>query len=174
MITPGKLLVSHPNLNNGLFSKSVILITEHYKSGSVGFILNKPSNHKIAEVIQGNSLDLLQDETLYAGGPMNHGTLILIHSGEWYSSNTLSLPNNISITSDHFMFEKISSGNLPFNYKLATGISGWQPGQLEFELQNQNWLILEPTEDLIYNYAGVTMWRKALELCASQVVAAYF
>jgi len=174
LVNPGQLLVSHPKLNDGLFSKSVVLITEHHINGSVGFILNKPSNYKMRDVVEENMLGIMQDETLYSGGPLNTGSLILIHSGEWYSSNTLALPNNISISSDHFMFEKISMGNIPFNYKLVTGISGWQPNQLESELTNQNWLVTNPTEDLIYNHAGVTMWRKALELCASQVVASYF
>tara|TARA_B110000503_G_scaffold121966_1_gene186059 strand:- start:449 stop:976 length:528 start_codon:yes stop_codon:yes gene_type:complete len=173
-IKPGNLLVANPSLNGGLFSKSVILISEHHTKGSVGFILNKPSTYKVSDVIQGNSLDILKNETLYAGGPLNNGSLILVHSAEWYSSNTMPLPTNVSISSDHFMFEKISMGNLPFNYKLITGISGWQPGQLQFEVDKENWLICAPTDNVIYNHAGVTMWHQALELCASQVVASFF
>ena len=42
MLAPGKILVAHPNLESGIFAKSVILLTEHHDSGTVGFILNNP------------------------------------------------------------------------------------------------------------------------------------
>ena len=38
----GKLLISSPQLSDGIFEKSIILICEHDANGSMGFVLNKP------------------------------------------------------------------------------------------------------------------------------------
>ena len=38
----GKLLISSPEISDGVFDKSIILICEHDANGTRGFILNKP------------------------------------------------------------------------------------------------------------------------------------
>ena len=38
----GKLLISSPEISDGVFDKSIILICEHDANGTMGFILNKP------------------------------------------------------------------------------------------------------------------------------------
>jgi putative transcriptional regulator len=169
----GQILVSHPSLEDGLFSKSVVLITEHSLHGTSGIILNKPSRFKMHQVVE----DLhygVADHTLYHGGPISQNSLLIIHTGEWYSSNTISLPTDISITSDHFMFEKINMGNFPDRFRFVTGMSAWQANQLQEEIERDTWLICEADHDLLFEHAGITMWRKAVELCASQSVANFF
>ena len=48
----GNLLIAEPSILNDLeFNRSVILISEHNKNGTVGFILNKPTNHTINELL---------------------------------------------------------------------------------------------------------------------------
>ena len=38
----GKLLISSPEISDGVFDKSIVLICEHDANGTMGFILNKP------------------------------------------------------------------------------------------------------------------------------------
>ena len=38
----GKLLISSPEISDGVFDKSIILICEHDANGTMGFIVNKP------------------------------------------------------------------------------------------------------------------------------------
>ena len=40
--TQGSLLVSEPFLADSFFKRSVVLLSEHDKKGTLGFILNKP------------------------------------------------------------------------------------------------------------------------------------
>jgi len=174
VVNKGKLLVSHPNLNDGLFSKSVILITENNLHGTSGLILNKPSRFKIHEVVGNEVHHAVADHTLYQGGPLSQNSLLIVHTSEWYSSNTLPLPIDISVSSDHFMFEKINMGNLPERFKFVSGMSGWQANQLNEEINRNSWLVCDTDCDLIFNYAGVPMWNKAVEMCASQTISNYF
>ena len=45
----GRILISAPFLGD-IFKRSVILLKEHNEEGSVGFILNKPTDLKLHEV----------------------------------------------------------------------------------------------------------------------------
>jgi len=170
----GQILVSHPRMSQGIFSKSVVLLTEVSTKGTLGVILNKPSEYKLGEILGENLHQILSDETLYRGGPVGPNSLLILHTGEWYSSNTLPLPINISMSSDHFMFEKINMGNLPNRYKFLAGMSSWTAGQLEEEIQRDTWLVCETDEDFIFEHTGLSMWKKAVEMCASQSIANYF
>ena len=38
----GKLLISSPEIADGIFDKSIILICEHDANGTIGFVVNKP------------------------------------------------------------------------------------------------------------------------------------
>ena len=92
----GKLLVAGPILNsNPVFSRSVVYVYEQREGGEViGVILNKPSQFRCS------SLGLLKDipfdpqleETfVHKGGPVSDTSVLLLHTNEWQSTNTLRL-----------------------------------------------------------------------------------
>ncbi|MDZ7647394.1 MAG: YqgE/AlgH family protein [Cytophagales bacterium] len=58
------------------FERTTILLTEHNEEGSVGFILNKPSDSRVSEV-----MDAIKefDARIYIGGPVQQDTLHFIH-----------------------------------------------------------------------------------------------
>src|SRR3990167_6862101 len=72
----GKLLLSEPFLEDPNFKRSVILLTEHNENGTVGFILNKPSNYKLNEALQNFPAF---DAPLFMGGPVQTDTLHFLH-----------------------------------------------------------------------------------------------
>ena len=53
-------------------------------------------------------------------------------------------------------------------------MSSWSPGQLEAEIQRDTWLICDTNEEFIFDYSGISMWKKAVDMCASQSIASYF
>ena len=73
----GKVLISEPFLGDNYFKRSVVLITEHNKEGSVGFVINKPVKIKIGEVM--NDLPGV-DHNFSLGGPVASDTLHFIHT----------------------------------------------------------------------------------------------
>ncbi len=174
MIKAGQLLIAHPNMpKRSLFAGSVILITENSSRGTTGLIVNKTSGHK-ADVLLKDQAALEPNIEVYTGGPVNPGALIMLHSDEWYGSNTMQIPGGFAITSDMVMVQKLADGNTPDFWRLCVGMSGWMPGQLENEIRDETWLTCEPEPSIIFEYTGRAQWRKALDLCATQAVAQYF
>ncbi len=175
MLAPGKILVAHPNLESGIFNKSVILLTEHHNSGTVGFILNKPCDIDLVKLMHERGISWQSGDVLYQGGPLNTSALVLIHTDDFSSSNTMYLPNKIAISSDELMIEKIAMDNRPDAFRFVTGICSWAPGQLNHEIKsNKSWLTATPNDATIFNSTGLKQWRRALNLVASETTAQYF
>ena len=73
----GSILLSEPFLSDNYFTRAVILIVEHDKNGTVGFILNKISEIKVQDAIE----DFPEFESeIFFGGPVNRDNLFFIHS----------------------------------------------------------------------------------------------
>jgi putative transcriptional regulator len=176
----GKLLVAHPRQTQSPFYRSVVLVTEDHDHGSVGLVLNKPTDFTLKQVMESKGYDCLADRMVYQGGPVNQSALVMIHSDTWYSSNTMTVKSTVaSISSDNLMIEKLAMGDYPQNWRFVCGVSGWAPGQLEAEIRgtmgyDPSWLVCEANEDIIYKWDGEKQWHKALELCSSEMLAQYF
>lgn len=181
MIKPGTLLVAHPKFTQGIFGRSVVLVTEHHSQGSVGFILNKPTQFKVKNIIENVYLDEIAEQTVYSGGPINPRAVCLLHSDEWYSSNTMQITAGIAVTSDRTMIDKFNTGNTPRNYIIAVGMASWHPSQLENELTENNasrhalWLTTDLKDHkLVFDYPSNQLWNKCLDICTQEIVSQYF
>ena len=55
----GKILISEPFLMDPNFKRSIVLLCEHSEEGSVGFILNKPTQVKLNRLLEETFLILM-------------------------------------------------------------------------------------------------------------------
>jgi putative transcriptional regulator len=163
-LTPerGRLLISEPFLPDPNFERTVVLLCEHNDEGSFGFVLNKPSILKVNEVME----DLTGLESVvYIGGPVQQDTLHFIH-------RNIAIENAVEITGNVFWggdFETIlslcdtkqaSSQDIRF----FLGYSGWGPGQLNAELEQDSWIVCDfVTDQLLFDTEPQLLWRKALD-----------
>lgn len=158
----GRLLISEPFLPDPNFERTVVLLCEHNDEGSFGFVLNKPSILKVSEVME----DLTDLENLvYVGGPVQQDTLHFIH-------RNATLENAVEIVERIYWggaFEnlmlllethQVNSKDIRF----FLGYSGWGPGQLDAELDQDSWIVCDyVTDQLLFDTGPDVMWRKALE-----------
>lgn len=170
------LLVAHPNLKDRMFTKSVVLVIEDTPTGSVGLVLNKPSNFSVSQffrIKQGH--DFASDDTIRCGGPVNSQAISMLHDDGWYSSNTYPLKHGLAVSSDEFMVEKMSMGNTPWRYRFFTGLSTWAPGQLQSEIEHaQSWLTMPADDSIVFEYDSEKQWETAVQQCTHQAVQAWF
>jgi putative transcriptional regulator len=159
----GRILVSEPHLPDPNFERAIVLICEHNEDGSVGFILNKPSNSAVSELLEGiNSFDL----PVFIGGPVEQDTLHFIHRYESLEGAT-EIGDGIYWGGDfeRLLFLLESKQLLPEDIKLFLGYSGWAAGQLDEELAIDSWIISDRVDDeLLFETDSSKMWRKALQL----------
>lgn len=76
-IDSGKILLADPFLLDPNFKRAVILLCEHQEEGSIGFIINKPINMNINDLVS----DFPDFESeVYYGGPVATDTIHYIHN----------------------------------------------------------------------------------------------
>ena len=157
----GRLLISEPFLPDPNFERTVVLLCEHNNEGSFGFVLNKPSVLKVSEVIEyANNLD----EVVFVGGPVQQDTLHFIHRNEQIENYAPILDTIFWGGSlDSLLLLADTKQLVGDDIRFFLGYSGWGPGQLEAELEDDSWIVCDyVSEDLLFDTDPKLMWKKAL------------
>lgn len=138
----GRVLVSEPFLQDTYFKRSLVLLTEHSEEGAVGFVLNKPLEVKVNEVMNDFPIS---GASVSIGGPVSTNTIHYLH--------TLGnlIPNSVHVLGDIYwggdfdvVKEMLVAREInPDQIRFFLGYSGWHAGQLENELKQNSWLITE-------------------------------
>lgn len=161
----GKLLLSEPFMNDPNFKRTVVLLASHNEEGSVGFVLNRPMELKLGQVVEefGDNFFPVWD-----GGPVQRDSLFFIHTlGD-------TIPDSIHIVGDLYWagnFETVKAlikGNkiAENEIRLFVGYSGWSAGQLQEEIKRNSWLVAPATIELVMNAGTSTdakLWQDVLK-----------
>lgn len=160
-IGPGTLLLAEPFMQEPLFGRSVILICHHDEQGSFGLILNKPAENPFSEEDQDHPLVRFP---FFSGGPVESNSMFYIH-------NLATLPEAVPIKDGIFwqgdyqaLLEAIEENNFrPDNGRIMVGYAGWSEGQLEMELDREDWMVYNGSISGILALEANQMWKKLLE-----------
>lgn len=171
----GKCLIARPSIVDPFFKKSVVLIYEHTVQATVGLVLNKPiPKLLLKDILYNRGYDSVAIDPLYMGGPVNERAISMLHTGNWYSSNTMPINDQISISSDDLMIYKFVNGDIPDGYRFFLGSAIWHPQQITQEIAANHWLISELGERDIFNHDGREMWDMAIETNARETIEKFF
>ena len=161
-ITPkkGSILVSKPLIADGFFEQSVVYLTAHDSDGSLGFTLNKPSSLLAQDFIE----DLPGKDTVYFGGPVEQDALFFLHrqndlQGAIHVGNSLYLGGDFDQFIKEYKNVRPEYSNSQ-TAKFFLGYSGWSPGQLEDEIKDDTWIVLDPPKGLNPLDASGNTWRE--------------
>jgi putative transcriptional regulator len=158
----GLVLVSEPFLNDTYFKRSVVYLTEHNSEGSVGFVLNKPVDLKVQDVVQ----DFPEiDANISIGGPVNTNTIHYLHTLGDKISGSVKVKDNIYWGGDFdALRELIRAGKVTKEHiRFFLGYSGWGVKQLDNELVENAWLIAEIAPNLVMKGEQSGIWNEILE-----------
>jgi len=157
----GRVLISEPFLSDNYFRRSVVYLTEHSKTGSIGFVLNKSLDMQIGDVID----DFPQVAfPVSLGGPVSTNTVHYLHTlGD-------SIPESVHIKEGIFwggdfdtMKDLVRAGVANNeNLRFFLGYSGWSEEQLEGELEMNAWLVGEIAPNLVMKGGSTEFWTDTL------------
>ncbi len=170
-----QLLIAMPNLGDPYFNKTVTYICEHNDDGAMGLIINLPVNLTLNELLmqiaeesgeenpndQSNNNSLLK--FVLSGGPIAQQRGFVLHSPQHCWNSSLSLNNDIMITTSKDILLSLGTQQAPENYMVALGYAGWAPGQLENELQANSWLTTPVDTEILFNVPVESRWKKSTE-----------
>ncbi len=146
----GKLLVSEPNIiGDDSFSRSVVLVTEHNENGVVGFILNKPLDYTLDQLIP----EIVIELEVYQGGPVDKDNLYFLHNIPDLIPNSHMIDNDIYWGGDFGAVSGLINDGIitSSDIRFFLGYSGWELSQLQDELEGNSWVVVdnEQNNDLL-------------------------
>lgn len=157
----GRILISEPFLMDNYFKRSIVLITEHTDEGTVGFVLNKPVNMKVHEIMTDFPP---MDAIVSLGGPVQTNTLHYVHTLGDIIPNSVKVIDNIYWGGEFEVIKRLlESGSLNNdNIRFFLGYSGWQSNQLEDELSENAWVVADISPTEIMTPMNKFFWNKTL------------
>lgn len=171
----GNLLIAPPSVKGNFFQKTVVLLTEHHGTGSIGLVMNKTSQVSIKEFAKQNGVYLDIPGYVHIGGPVSVKALTMLHTNDWNCDNTLKINDDISISSSQEILTKMAMGYIPKNWRIFVGLCGWSKGQLQNEIEgrepydrNLSWLTATSNLDILFNFDGQEQWTESIELSGSE------
>lgn len=137
----GDLLIAEPSIIGDLsFNRSIVLLTEHCNDeGTIGFILNKPLEYTIKDLIP----EVESNFKVYNGGPVEQDNLYFIHTIPNLIPDSIEISfgvywgGDFSNVADLIAENKITEKDIKF----FLGYSGWGKNQLQHELELKSWVV---------------------------------
>lgn len=162
IIEKGTFLIASPDIENGIFFRGVILLCEHNASGSFGILINKPLDLELPEEIVNLSTINNPHVSMRAGGPVQTNQMMLLHTHEESSGQTLNVCEGVHLGGDlQFLQEMLADEEGP-HVHLCFGYAGWTSGQLEREFLDGSWYIYPASFKHIFETPPEKLWRTLL------------
>jgi len=164
----GKLLIAMPAMEDPRFARSVVFLCVHSPGQSMGLIINKRMDEvTFAELLE--QLDITSapgavDLPVCYGGPVEMRRGFVLHSTDYRprGEEGLRVDHRFGMTGTLDVLEDIANGTGPRDAILALGYAGWGGGQLEAEIQRNDWLTADATPELVFGTPIPQMWDAAL------------
>lgn len=143
----GKFLVARPELIDPNFSRTVVYLFEHTEEGAAGVVINRPSKHTVADLASTIFNDEIDwEKPIHVGGPVG-GPLLVVHQDADWADEEVDSEIYRTVDPDklrHILDRKIEPSVVVANY------AGWGPNQLEFELSENAWDIIDATPQFVF------------------------
>ncbi|AQS93550.1 transcriptional regulator [Polaribacter sp. BM10] len=157
----GRLLVAEPSiLNDNSFNRAIVLLTEHTDNNSVGFILNKPLEYCIKDLLP----EIDCDFNIYQGGPVEQDNLYFVHRIPQLLDESIEVANGVFWGGDFNQLKDLLNNGLleESDIRFFLGYSGWDKDQLEDELSGNSWFVTENNFENIFSNDEESLWKNKL------------
>jgi putative transcriptional regulator len=166
LVTP-VMLMAMPQVLDPFFHRSVVLLLHHEDEGSFGFIVNRPTGIKVAEILKGMDVGWEggEEAVAYFGGPVQPqlGTVlfspVLQESGP--EDTATEIVPGLALTQHIGDLSRLAEAP-PDQFRLLLGYAGWGEGQLMEEILRNDWLTAPVSSDLIFAPDPERVWDAAL------------
>jgi putative transcriptional regulator len=157
----GKLIVASPALLDPNFDRTVVLIAEHGEEGAMGIVLNRASEIEVAEAAPALADVVEPGERVHTGGPVQPtAVMIVAEFDDTEHAATLVLDRVGFVTADAD-FDTLGAD--VSRVRVFAGMAGWGPGQLEAELERDDWIVEPATPDDVFDMDADGLWSAVLE-----------
>ena len=157
----GQLLVAAPTLEDPNFARAVVIVGEHNEDGALGVVLNRPSETEVAEAVP-DLADLVDDgEIVHVGGPVQTSAVLVLARFSDPEQAQQLVVGDVGFLAVDDDDERVATALN--RARVFAGYAGWGPGQLEAELEREDWIVEPARSDDIFTENPDRLWSDVLE-----------
>lgn len=157
----GQLLVAAPSLRDPNFARTVVLIAEHTDEGAMGIVLNRPSETPVADAVPALEDVVPYGEPVYVGGPVQETGAVVLAEFEEPSEAAVIALADVGFLPANRVESRPPSGTR--RARVFAGHAGWAAGQLDAELEREDWILEPATPDDAFAPEAAELWSSVLE-----------
>jgi len=150
--------MSDPN-----FRRTVVLILHHGDEGTLGVVLNRPSEVPVDQVAPAWAAYVGDPADAFIGGPVEQDTplcLAALRNGETSVPGTIGVIGPVAlVVLDSDPDELVSKVR---GMRMFIGYAGWDAGQLEGELARDDWIVVPALPSDVFAEPGTDLWARVL------------
>lgn len=171
----GRLLVATPALADPNFDRAVVLLLDHDEDGSLGVVLNRPTPVDVGDILEPWAEFADTPGVVFQGGPVSLDAAlgVAVIPGEDGPLGWRRVHGAIGLVDLDAPPEVLAAelGSL----RIFAGYAGWGSGQLEDELSDGAWYVVESEPGDVSAPDPERLWRSVLRRQRSELamVATY-
>jgi putative transcriptional regulator len=163
----GQLLIAMPTLVDPNFWRSVVLVGVHSRQeGAFGLVINRPLEVELTDVLEelGGEIQAARTPAVLGGGPVEptHGFVLYERGGGLDDDSALVIDETVTVSGSTQTLAELVTGEMVGRFYLLLGYSGWAPGQLEREIEENSWLVAPLTTSILFDVPLEDRWTAAL------------
>lgn len=168
----GRLLVATPALADPNFDRAVVLLLDHDEEGSLGVVLNRPTPVGVGDILQPWASLAGEPGVVFQGGPVSLDSALgvaVVPGGPETPENALVGDGPLGWRRVHGAIGLVDLEAPPEllstvlgSLRIFAGYAGWGPGQLEDELAEGAWYVVESEPGDVSSPDPEQLWRAVL------------
>ncbi|PNE35604.1 hypothetical protein AF335_04680 [Streptomyces eurocidicus] len=170
----GRLLVATPALADPNFDRAVVLLLDHDEEGSLGVILNRPTPVGVADILESWASLTGEPGVVFQGGPVSLDSALGVGvvPGEAHEKGAKGAGTGDGPLGWRRVHGAIGLVDLEAppellaaalgSLRIFAGYAGWGPGQLEEELVEGAWYVVESEPGDVSSPEPGQLWRAVL------------
>lgn len=161
--TAGRLLVAHPKMGDPTFARTVVLMLDHDEAGSLGIVINRPTDADLVEPLTRWRLLTLEPRSVFWGGPVQPEGVLAVarrRDGEELPAGAAAVTDALCLIDLHA--EPDDAVGIIEGMRIFGGYAGWGPGQLTAEMAGGDWLVVPSEPADAFSDKPDDLWRSVL------------
>jgi putative transcriptional regulator len=138
-----------------------VAVANHDEEGALGIVLNRPSDTEVVEAVPELDGVVDDDEVVYVGGPVQPASIVVLAEFEDPSEAAFLVVEGIGLVSDRTGLERL--GVATARRRIYAGYAGWGPGQLEAEIEREDWIVEPALPEDVFADEPLDLWSRVLE-----------
>jgi len=164
-VRAGSLLLANTDLLEPTFRRSVIYIVEHNDGGTLGVVLNRSSETAVHNVLPQWSDLVAKPKTMFIGGPVKRDAALCLGSLR-AGTDPQGVPGLRHVSGRIVMVDLDADPDAVApaleGVRIFAGYSGWTIGQLEGEIERDDWIVLSALPSDVLVEQRIDLWARIL------------